>query len=88
MQWVGSIDLSENTEADVNILVGRDDSLEQQVIFKSIFYINNVLNFTQEKKVLETISVALDGSKLDAVICVAGGWAGGNAKKGQFVIRK
>lgn len=35
----------------------------------------------QEEKVLGSVSSALDGSKLDAVICVAGGWAGGNAKK-------
>jgi len=34
----------------------------------------------QEKCVLEKLSKILDGNKLDAVICVAGGWAGGNAK--------
>lgn len=28
--WVGSIDLSENTEADLNILVKREESLQQQ----------------------------------------------------------
>lgn len=26
------------------------------------------------------IDALLDGNKLDAVICVAGGWAGGSAK--------
>ncbi|KAK4871552.1 hypothetical protein RN001_015676 [Aquatica leii] len=35
----------------------------------------------QEEKVLSSISNALGSSKLDAIICVAGGWAGGNAKK-------
>lgn len=30
---------------------------------------------------MEKIGSALSGNKLDAVICVAGGWAGGNAAK-------
>lgn len=36
----------------------------------------------QEQDVLTKVADALKGDKLDAVICVAGGWAGGNAKKG------
>lgn len=36
----------------------------------------------QEQVVLDKVGDALQGNKLDAVICVAGGWAGGNAKKG------
>lgn len=36
----------------------------------------------QETTVLAKIDSVLNGEKLDAVICVAGGWAGGNAKKG------
>ncbi|XP_053952671.1 dihydropteridine reductase [Anastrepha ludens] len=35
----------------------------------------------QEAEVLKKVSEALSGEKLDAVICVAGGWAGGNATK-------
>ncbi|XP_077287179.1 dihydropteridine reductase [Arctopsyche grandis] len=35
----------------------------------------------QEKNVLEAIATALAGEKLNAVVCVAGGWAGGNAAK-------
>lgn len=35
----------------------------------------------QETVVLSKVEAALNGEKLDAVICVAGGWAGGNAKK-------
>lgn len=35
----------------------------------------------QEKDVLTKIGSQLNGEKLDAVICVAGGWAGGNASK-------
>lgn len=37
----------------------------------------------QESTVLAKVESALNGEKLDAVICVAGGWAGGNAKKGK-----
>lgn len=33
----------------------------------------------QEKLVLSELEAKLNGEKLDAVICVAGGWAGGNA---------
>jgi dihydropteridine reductase len=36
---------------------------------------------TQETTILAEVASALGGSKLDAVICVAGGWAGGNAIK-------
>lgn len=62
--WVASIDLNQNQDADVNILVGKDDNLEQQ-----------------QSKVANEVTDALKGNKLDAIICVAGGWAGGNAKK-------
>lgn len=36
----------------------------------------------QEEDVLKKVGTALGDNKLDAVICVAGGWAGGNAKTG------
>lgn len=35
----------------------------------------------QETQILSGVSAALKGEKLDAVVCVAGGWAGGNAEK-------
>lgn len=35
----------------------------------------------QETAVLAGVESALNGEKLDAIICVAGGWAGGNAKQ-------
>ena len=35
----------------------------------------------QEAQVLTAVKEALSDNKLDAVICVAGGWAGGNAAK-------
>lgn len=62
--WVGSIDLSENDQADVSIVVSRDGTWPDQ-----------------EQDVVTKVGDALKGNKLDAVICVAGGWAGGNAKK-------
>ncbi len=33
----------------------------------------------QEDQVSRTVEEALGGEKVDAVLCVAGGWAGGNA---------
>lgn len=36
---------------------------------------------SQEQSVLSQVESSLKGDKLDAVICVAGGWAGGNATK-------
>lgn len=33
----------------------------------------------QEEDVVSGVLDILDGNKVDAVICVAGGWAGGNA---------
>ncbi|XP_074031295.1 dihydropteridine reductase [Leptinotarsa decemlineata] len=62
--WVGSIDMAENPEADVNILVKKDENLQQQ-----------------ESSILDSVNSALNGSKLDGIFCVAGGWAGGNAAK-------
>lgn len=62
--WVGSIDLSENENADLSVLVPRDSSWIEQ-----------------ESEVITKVGQALKGDKLDAVICVAGGWIGGNVKK-------
>jgi len=33
----------------------------------------------QESEVVSQVDKVLEGGKLDAVVCVAGGWAGGNA---------
>lgn len=37
----------------------------------------------QETEVLSKVGEVLKDQKVDAVICVAGGWAGGNAQKGK-----
>ncbi|KOC62638.1 Dihydropteridine reductase [Habropoda laboriosa] len=39
----------------------------------------------QEKDILQQITSILKGDKVDAVICVAGGWAGGNAAQKDFI---
>lgn len=56
--------MSENEQADANIIVNREATWVEQ-----------------ESDVLSKVETILNGEKLDAVICVAGGWAGGNAKK-------
>jgi hypothetical protein len=41
----------------------------------------------QEVNVVTQVGTLLNGEKIDAVICVAGGWAGGNAaSKGNFLV--
>jgi len=40
---------------------------------------------SQESKLLAQTKTLLEDSKVDAVICVAGGWAGGNAASEDFV---
>ena len=61
-QWVGSIDLMPNENADANIIVKPCESWTQQ-----------------EEEVCRDVEGVVGSEKLDAVFCVAGGWAGGNA---------
>jgi hypothetical protein len=60
LQFVISVDLRKNDEADQNILLAATDSWEQQ-----------------QQQLLSQLTA--DGSPLSSVVCVAGGWAGGNA---------
>lgn len=39
----------------------------------------------QEVDILQQVGSILNGNKADAIICVAGGWAGGNAAHKDFV---
>jgi len=66
--WVCSIDLTENTEADANVVVDSKGDLQEQA-----------------KQVKDDVEKVANGSKIDAIYCVAGGWAGGNAKADAFV---
>ncbi|KAF9423467.1 hypothetical protein BGZ76_003653, partial [Entomortierella beljakovae] len=57
-QWaVTSIDFFANQEATTNILLEKNDTLEEQ-----------------GKRVINSVA-----GEVDAIVCVAGGWAGGNA---------
>jgi dihydropteridine reductase len=48
-------------------------------------YVNSGCVYLQEVSVVTQVGSLLNGEKVDAVICVAGGWAGGNAaSKGNF----
>lgn len=51
---------------------------------------NIIVDFTkdlvgQHQDIFEQLETKLNGEKLDAVLCVAGGWAGGSAKNADFV---
>lgn len=67
-QWVASLDLSANEEADANIIVQSDDPLVQQ-----------------EQHVTACVKQQVPGQQVDAILCVAGGWAGGNATNADCV---
>ena len=62
LQWVGSIDLAPNEEADANIVVKPAETWA-----------------AQEEDVNKSVESVLGDNKIDALFCVAGGWAGGNA---------
>lgn len=65
----------------LNWWVGSIDMSENDTADANII-VNRDANWVeQETTVLAKVESALNGEKLDAVICVAGGWAGGNAKK-------
>lgn len=57
--------MAANEQADANVLVSREEKTWTE----------------QESSVLNGVKESLNGDKLDGVICVAGGWAGGNAAK-------
>ncbi|KAK9751850.1 hypothetical protein QE152_g4740 [Popillia japonica] len=61
--------------------VGSVDLAENSEADANIVVPRDVDLVQQETDVLKSVSSALSGNKLDAIICVAGGWAGGNAAK-------
>lgn len=63
--------------------VGSIDMAENETADTNIIVNRDENWIEQETSVLSKVESALNGEKLDAVICVAGGWAGGNAKKGR-----
>lgn len=63
------MDIRENESANANIIVDPNDGFKEQ-----------------ESKVLEKLKpLLLENAKLDAILNVAGGWAGGNAASDQFL---
>ena len=74
VKWIVSVDLKENVNANANIIVDAKDSLAEQ-----------------QSKIEENLKSLVDekdgsgGGKLDAILNVAGGWAGGNAANAQFL---
>lgn len=69
---MSSVDLTQNEEANANVLISNSDSM-----------------VAQEREVIDGISKILsEDSKFDAIICVAGGWAGGSAKNKGFYLPK
>ncbi|EDV95827.1 dihydropteridine reductase [Drosophila grimshawi] len=64
-----------------NYWVGSIDLSENEKADFSVVVPRDVSWEDQESAVIGKVGESLAGQKLDAVICVAGGWAGGNAKK-------
>ncbi|KAH8288073.1 hypothetical protein KR018_011512 [Drosophila ironensis] len=64
-----------------NYWVGSIDLTENEKADVSIVVPRDAAWQDQEAEVVAKVGDSLAGEKLDAVICVAGGWAGGNAKK-------
>ncbi|KAJ7398553.1 Dihydropteridine reductase [Pitangus sulphuratus] len=76
--WVASIDLAENADASASVVVRATDSFPEQAeqVIDSVFSIR----FFYVLKVTAEIGKLLGEEKVDAILCVAGGWAGGSAK--------
>lgn len=73
---------------DINILfrfllqwVGSIDLSANDLADANIIVDKDAAWVEQETAILNQLRGLLDNSQLDAVICVAGGWAGGNANK-------
>ncbi|CRK97204.1 CLUMA_CG010601, isoform A [Clunio marinus] len=64
-----------------NFWVGCIDLVENEFADANILVNRDADFVAQETQVLNAVKEALNDDKLDAVICVAGGWAGGNASK-------
>jgi dihydropteridine reductase len=60
-------------------LVGNDEANANVLVESSAEWLD------QEKNVVSQVDTLLAGNKVDAVICVAGGWAGGNAASDDLV---
>merc|ERR1712071_699909 len=68
-----------------NCWVGSIDLANSEEADANVVVAPDVSWCDQEKSVLADVAKVLDGQMLDAVVCVAGGWAGGNAAHEDFV---
>jgi len=68
-----------------NCWVGSIDLANSEEADANVVVTPDVSWCDQEKSVLADVAKVLDGQMLDAVVCVAGGWAGGNAAHEDFV---
>jgi len=66
---------------DLKWWVGSIDRQANDLADENIIVENEQNWVDQETSILSALANLLKDDKLDAVICVAGGWAGGNAKK-------
>uniref|UniRef100_A0A2M4AQ48 Dihydropteridine reductase n=1 Tax=Anopheles triannulatus TaxID=58253 RepID=A0A2M4AQ48_9DIPT len=64
-----------------NWWVGSIDLTENDAADANIVVDRDADWVAQESAVLSKVEAELKGDSLDAIICVAGGWAGGNSKK-------
>lgn len=82
-----------NEQADANVIVNPDNNWQQQVTLPSplaflqryVTHASTELFFAQQTEILAQIKNVLEEEKVDGIICVAGGWAGGNAAHKDFV---
>ncbi|XP_015517890.1 dihydropteridine reductase isoform X1 [Neodiprion virginianus] len=68
-----------------NWWVGSIDMRENDLADVNVIVPSNATWEEQENQILSQIKEVLKGEKLDGVICVAGGWAGGNAASKDYV---
>lgn len=77
-----SVDLVANEQADANIVLAQTDNWEQQGVEVGCLAVMQSAAIEPRcmlKQADSKVDTALNEDKLDAIICVAGGWAGGNA---------
>ncbi|XP_050524747.1 dihydropteridine reductase [Daktulosphaira vitifoliae] len=65
--------------------VGSIDLQQNDVASANIIVNCNASLLEQELEIITKLETVLGSDKLDAVICVAGGWAGGNSNSNDFV---
>lgn len=68
-----------------NYVVTSIDLVTNDVADKNVV-IKNLTSWTdQHQEVIDGVSSALGSNKVDAIFCVAGGWAGGNAASEDYI---